>query len=176
MPCKQIGSNVKAVSRFEISLLIMLMAEFYPDIKSNSNLIGTSAGCNPVTVRSLYSKLKKAGLLDSKPGPYGLHLAKDPRDISLWDIMQAADGRDVERMFLVEVPLSGTCSLSENIHEVLFEKLQGAYDAMRRELEAVSLYDFAWQLPETYEEDPEDRLRIMHDALKELEKTLPADS
>lgn len=160
---------MKAVSRFEISMLILLMAEFYPDIRVTSSLIGVSAGCNPVVVRNLYSKLKAAGLLDSKPGPSGLSLAKDPREITLWEIFAAVEETSIEHVFSVETPLSGTCTLSENIHSLLCGHLASALDAMRGELSAVSLYEFAWQLPDTYEEPAEERLRIMRKALQEVE-------
>lgn len=161
---------MKAVSRFEISLLILLMAEFYPDIRVTSSLIGASAGCNPVTVRNLYSKLKAAGLLDSKPGPSGLGLAKDPKEITLWDIYDAVEDTSIEHVFSVETPLSGTCSLSGNIHGLLLGHLSRALAAMRQELASTSLYDFAWQLPDTYEEPAEERLRIMREALQDVEK------
>lgn len=162
--------TMKAVSRFEISLLILLMAEFYPDIRATSSLIGTVAGCNAVTVRNMYSKLKSAGLLGAKPGPHGLHLAKDPKDITLWDILAASEDMDAASVFSTQTPLSGTCSLGGNIHELLREHLDEALAAMQATLERTSLYDFAWKLPSTYEEPAEERLRIMHEALQGLAK------
>lgn len=159
---------MKAVSRFEIALLILLLAEFYPDIRVTSSLIGSAAGCNPVIVRRLYSKLKHAGLLDLKPGPHGLHLAKDPRDISLWEILTAIESMDSTSVFSLQTPLSGACPLGGNIHRILHAHLEGAIAAMKDSLSSVSLYQFAQELPDTYEEPFEDKLRITHEALRDL--------
>lgn len=159
---------MKAVSRFEIALLILLLAEFYPDIRATSSLIGSAAGCNPVIVRKLYSKLKHAGLLDLKPGPHGLHLAKNPRDISLWEILTAIEDIDAISVFSLQTPLSGACPLGGNIHKTLHAHLEEAIGAMKKSLSSVSLYHFARELPDTYEEPFEDKLRIMHEALQNL--------
>ncbi|MGN0073038.1 MAG: Rrf2 family transcriptional regulator [Coriobacteriales bacterium] len=161
---------MKAVSRFEIAVLILLMAEFYPDVRSTSSMLGTVAGCNPVTVRNLYSKLKGAGLLEAKPGPHGLSLARDPREINLWEVLAAVEDMTPQRVFNVHSPLNGSCPLSGNIHELLMGHMESALQATRSSLEAVSLYSFAWELPDTYEEPAEERLRIMREALKGLEE------
>lgn len=161
---------MKAVSRFETAVLILLMAEFYPDVRTTSSLLGTVAGCNPVTVRNLYAKLKSAGLLEAKPGPHGLSLARDPREISLWDVLAAVEDMSPQRVFNTHSPLSGSCPLSGSIHQLLLGHMEAALEATRASLSSVSLFSFAWELPDTYEEPAEERLRIMREALKGLEE------
>ncbi|MGI6216412.1 MAG: Rrf2 family transcriptional regulator [Coriobacteriales bacterium] len=161
---------MKGESQLEVSLLILLMSEFYPEVNATSELIGSSAGCSPVVVRRIYGKLKDAGLLDTKPGGYGLHLAKDPHDISLWDICSAIRPMDAAGVFGTEHEMSGTCPISGNIHEVLTKELDSALDAMREKLEKVSLYDLAWKLPDTYEVPVEEQLEKMRGSLHEAEK------
>lgn len=161
---------MKGESRVEVSVLILLLAEFYPEINVNSELIGASAGCSPVVVRRLYSNLKTAGLIDTKPGAYGLHLGRDAKEISLWDICAAVKPMDAADIFGIEHPLSGTCPISGGLYDVLGEYLDDSISAMRSKLEAVSLFDIAWRLPDTYSVPVDEKLAKIRSALHEAEK------
>jgi DNA-binding IscR family transcriptional regulator len=166
---------MKGESQLEISVLILLTAEFYPEINATSDLIGAAAGCSPVVVRRIYKKLKSAGLLDTKPGGYGLHLAKDPHEISLWDVCAAVRPMDAAGIFGAEHPLSGTCPISGNIHQVLTAELDESIATMRKRLEAVSLYDLAWKLPPTYDVPVDEKLADIGARLREAEKRYPSE-
>ncbi|MBR0405310.1 MAG: Rrf2 family transcriptional regulator, partial [Eggerthellaceae bacterium] len=73
-----------------------------------SSRSATRSGCNPVIVRRIYGKLKRAGLLDTGPGRRSLELARDARSISLLEIVEAITPLDRAGVFGVEAPLSGT--------------------------------------------------------------------
>ena len=89
-------------SQVEIALLALLLAEFFPEVDATSELIGEWAGCNPVIVRRIYGKLKRAGLLDTGPGRRSLELARDARSISLLEIVEAMTPLDRAGVFGVE--------------------------------------------------------------------------
>ena len=92
-------------SPVEIALLALLLAEFFPEVDATSELIGEWAGCNPVIVRRIYGKLKRAGLLDTGPGRRSLELARDARSISLLEIVEAITPLDRAGVFGVEPSL-----------------------------------------------------------------------
>lgn len=160
---------MRGESQVEIALLVLLMAEFYSDINATSELIGESAGASPVVVRRIYGQLKRAGLLDTRPGRYGLHLAKDAHDVTLLDIVEAVHPFNSATAFGVQAPLSGACTISDNIYDVLTEELDDALSAARERLAKVTLYDLAWKLPDTYDVPVEEKLATMHKSLKEAE-------
>lgn len=157
---------MKAATHFETALLILLMAEFYPGLRVTSKMIGDSAGCNPVVVRNLYTKLKAAGLLDVKPGMYGLHLGADATDITLWDVYDAVTDTSSASLFGVYEGLAGREEMGDVIHGLTLSCLDRARDAMRAELEVVSLYEFAWHLPDTRNETREARIVRLGEMLR----------
>ncbi len=95
---------MRGESRVEVAFLILLTAAYYPEFEANSELIGEAAGCSPVVVRRIYKNLKEAGLLDTKPGRYGLRLARDPEKISYLDVVGAVYPLTNEKVFGVAAP------------------------------------------------------------------------
>ena len=116
-------------SQVEIALLALLLAEFFPEVDATSELIGEWAGCNPVIVRRIYGKLKRAGLLETGPGRRSLELARDARSISLLEIVEAITPLDRAGVFGVEAPLSGTCSIKSELFGTLTTELDQAVAA-----------------------------------------------
>ena len=54
---------------------LIFIHEYGTENKVTSELLSLSTGCNPVTLRSILSALKKSGVLDVKPGTGGATLA-----------------------------------------------------------------------------------------------------
>jgi len=55
--------------------------------------ISRRQGISPRYLEQIFQDLKKAGLLKSRRGPQGgYHLARDPKDINLKEIVQATEG------------------------------------------------------------------------------------
>lgn len=137
---------MRGESQVEIAFLILLTAAYYSDYEVNSELIGEAAGCSPVVVRRIYKKLKNAGLLDTKPGRYGLHLQKSPESISYLDVIQAVRPIDSENTFGVSAPLSGTSPVSHELFCALNTDLSAATDALKASLSSKTLEDLASQI------------------------------
>jgi DNA-binding IscR family transcriptional regulator len=161
----------RAQSRYELGLLILLLAEFYPQIRVTSALIGDITGYNPVIVRETYRKLKAAGLLDVKPGPGGLNLARDAHDITLWDVYNAVDDTSIAALFGISEGIKTAGSdIGPGIHSLIMDELETARENLKNQLADISLYDFAWRLPDTYKEPPDQKLGFIEKNLQELEE------
>ncbi len=112
-------------------------------------------GVSPSYVAKLFTKLAKAGLVTSEEGIQGgFRLAKDPANVSLWDVISALEPdkplfrcREIRRDFILfgkKPPRWATCGLCP-IHAAMRE----AEKQMRQSLEAVTLADIANEVSTT---------------------------
>lgn len=161
---------MRGESQVEIAYLILLTAAYYSEIDANSELIGEAAGCSPVIVRRIYKKLKDADLLDTKPGRYGLHLARDADEISLLDVAEAIRPLSAASVFGAHAPLSGTSPIADSLHAVLEEDFGCAVEAMRKRLSLITLQDLAHSLSSTYDVPKEDKRTIIQNYMIDAEK------
>ena len=106
-------------------------------------------GLSPSYVAKLFTKLAKAGLVTSAEGIQGgFRLAKDPAEVSLWDVVNALEPnkplfrcREIRRNFVLfgkRPPRWATCGLCP-IHAAMRE----AEKHMRQSLERVTIADIA---------------------------------
>ena len=72
--------------KYTVALNILLVCELYKKEKITANYINKITGCDVTTIRQVMYDIKKAGFIDSKPGPGGTKLAKDLSEISLFDV------------------------------------------------------------------------------------------
>ena len=161
-------------SQVEIALLALLLAEFFPEVDATSELIGEWAGCNPVIVRRIYGKLKRAGLLETGPGRRSLELARDARSISLLEIVEAITPLDRAGVFGVEAPLSGTCSIKSELFGTLTTELDQAVAAMRQRLASTTLHDYAMRLLDRCNVPAAQKLNEIFSNVEEAERRHPA--
>lgn len=161
---------MRGESQLEVAILVLLTAEYYSDDGGNSELIGEAAGCSPVVVRRIYSRLKDAGLLDTKPGRYGLHLARGLNEISLLDVIAAIRPLDAESVFGVASPLSGTTPISNSLYTVLSEELEKSIVSMTERLATVTLSDIVSQFPATYDVPLEEKKKALDEYMVAAEK------
>lgn len=112
-------------------------------------------GVSPAYVAKLFTTLAKAGLITSVEGIHGgFQLAKDPSQISLWDVINALEPnkllfrcREIRRdivLFEQKPPRWATCGLCP-IHAAMRE----AEKSMRESLQGVTLADIANQVGDT---------------------------
>lgn len=153
---------MRGESRVEVAFLILLTAAYYPEFEANSELIGEAAGCSPVVVRRIYKNLKEAGLLDTKPGRYGLRLARDPEKISYLDVVGAVHPLTNEKVFGVAAPLSGTTPVSGELHAALSDDLAAALESLKMALSAKTLADLAAEIHVLSADPSEKRASILN--------------
>lgn len=105
-----------------------------------STLLSQSTGCNPVTVRTVMSALKKAGIVTSaRGGSGGTVLARDPSAITLFDIYHAVDPNGLDELIRVHDCAERPCPVAQNIGAVLAQPYRRIADAVRDAMRGVTL-------------------------------------
>ncbi len=125
-------------SRLPIAVHVLLCIHTFDGReKLTSDFLAGSVNVNPVIIRNTLSRLKSAGLVTVDAGVGGAHLAKDPKDISLWDVFLAVE--EEEALFRFHDNPNPACPVGRNLHAVLDGQLAAAQESMKTKLDAVSL-------------------------------------
>jgi DNA-binding IscR family transcriptional regulator len=126
-------------TRFSVAVHILTLVYLNRDKQITSDFIASSVGTNPVVIRRLMSRLKKAQLLHSRPGIGGTALAKEPNEITLYAIYDAVLGK--EAIFDVHQHPNPNCVVGANIQDALEGSFLSAQQKMEEELRQVTLED-----------------------------------
>jgi Rrf2 family protein len=103
-----------------VHMLTLLSAE--PEITKSSEVLAASAGSNPVHVRRVLGRLRRAGLVRSRPGPHGGWLVDGATgETTLAEVWEAVHGDE---------PVLGLHSASP--HCVVGQRIQGALAELDR--------------------------------------------
>lgn len=117
---------------------LLYVAVLSPKRRVTSTLVAESTGSNAVTIRNLFLDLSRDGLLTASAGKNGgVHLAKEPKDITLWDVYQAVETNDVEEIFKLH-ETDSTCPVGKNIYQLLYPHMLDAVTAMKGSMEQVT--------------------------------------
>ena len=118
-------------------MLTLLSAD--PQTMQSSEVLAASAGSNPVHVRRVLGRLRRAGLVRSRPGPHGGWLpAEGVSDTTLADVWRAVNGED---------PVLGLhsanpdCTVGQRIQAALARIDRRAAAALVAELEPTTIDD-----------------------------------
>ncbi|MCD8341709.1 MAG: Rrf2 family transcriptional regulator [Clostridiales bacterium] len=118
---------------------LLYVAVLSPKRRVTSTLVAESTGSNAVTIRNIFLDLSRNGLLTASAGKNGgVHLAKEPKDITLWDVYQAVETNDVEEMFKLH-ETDSDCPVGKNIYQLLYPHMLAAVTAMKGSMEQVTL-------------------------------------
>ena len=118
---------------------LLYVAILSPKRRVTSTLVSESTGTNAVAIRNIFLDLSKNGLLTASAGKNGgVRLAREPKDINLWDIYQAVETNDVEEIFKLH-ETDSDCPVGKNIYQVLYPHMASAVDAMKANMEQVTL-------------------------------------
>ncbi len=132
---------MKANTRFPVAIHILAFVA----MKGNgvtSELIADSVNTNPVVVRKLNARLKKAGLLTIRNGPMGgTELGRPADQITLLDVFQAV--RSEEDVLIFDTPQhpNPECPIGGHILEALDGPFREAQQAMKDVLAQYSIAD-----------------------------------
>lgn len=113
---------------------ILALAAMNTSTPTTSELLGRSVNTNPVVIRRTMSLLKKAGLIEVRPGAMGIKLAKNPESITLLEIYRAATVEKKLDVFPLHCEPNQRCYVGRTIHEALAEPLEAAQKAMEETL------------------------------------------
>lgn len=130
---------MKRNSRLALALHTLGHMAADPDRMRTSSEIASHAGTNPVVVRRVLGKLRKARLLDSEKGHAGgWRLARDPRSISLADVYLALD----ERLIAAdEAGETSTCQIEHALHRRVSTVIESVEQSLIDQLRAMSITD-----------------------------------
>ncbi|ACC98609.1 Rrf2 family protein (putative transcriptional regulator) [Elusimicrobium minutum Pei191] len=131
---------MKTNTRFTTAVHILALLALNKKEANTSALLAKSVNTNPVVVRRILSMLKKANIVDSKPGVKGVTLKRGPLTISLLEIYDAVKSPS-DTFFPLHKNPSKECFIGANIHSALYDPLKEASQAAEKILSKYSLKD-----------------------------------
>jgi len=126
-------------TQFTVTVQMLMLIMVLKGKKVTSNMLSESTGANPIMIRQLYGKLKSAGILNVSTGMGVTTLARDPADISLWDIYMAVEEYSPNELFKFHPNISKGCQIGRFFKEILGVHLDEAVQAMGEKMERISL-------------------------------------
>ena len=127
---------------------ILCIQYFEKDNRVTSDFIAASTGVNAVIIRKILLQLQKAGLVETKAGVGGSHLAKKAEEITLLSIYNAINEGEEERdVFNFHPNPNEKCPVGRNIHRALDPALERAQKALEAELSKTTIADLLSELP-----------------------------
>lgn len=125
-------------TRFSIAVHCLSLIAIQPN-ECTGDYIAGSVNTNPVIVRRIMGMLKKAGLVDVRPGVGGASLRKSPDRITLLDVYRAVNATEENQLFRVHEDPNPECLVGRNIEKVLRSELAEAQSAMESRLAQTAL-------------------------------------
>ncbi len=132
---------MKISSQFSIAVHILCLLEIDKDNLCTSEWIAGSVNTNPVIIRRILGKLKKAKMVEVKAGSGGATLLKDVKLISLYDVYKAMEVVSSGNLFNFHESPNPLCLVGANIHNALGENLTRAEKKLEEELQKTTIDD-----------------------------------
>lgn len=133
--------NMKQIStRFSMAVHSLSLIAVSPG-ELTGDFIAGSVNTNPVVIRRIMGMLKKAGLVDVRPGVGGASLRRAPEDITLLDVYHAVHVTEENQLFRIHNDANIRCQVGRNIEAVLQSELVEAQTALEQRLAQTSLND-----------------------------------
>lgn len=138
-------------SRFAVGVHAMALALLAQEMRKGrpvtSGAIAAMVGVHPVHVRRVMGTLREAGLVESQSGPTGgWELARDPSEITLYDIYHA-----LEPELPFDMPArmpDACCRFAPNLPQALAGTMESAKRALQQHLSSVTLESILASLEE----------------------------
>ena len=129
-------------SRFTVALHIFACADIFKGkYKITSDFLAASINTNPVVIRNILTKLKRAGLITVARGTGGIAPARELTDITFFDVYQAMESVENGELFHFHEAPNPNCPVGRNIHGLLDGKLKAIQEAMENEMKKYSVAD-----------------------------------
>ena len=134
---------MQITSRFTIAVHILTAIDYFKDMdRVNSDFLAGSVGVNPVVVRTVISKLREAGILNTQRGSSGAELARPLNEITFYDVYKAVDSvNEEEGLFHFHEQPNPDCPVGRNIHTAMDGRLASVQAAMEDEMRRIPVAD-----------------------------------
>lgn len=133
-------------SRFSVGIHLLTLIEFNKEGISTSDYLASSVNTNPAVIRKLMGMLKKAGLVEVRPGIAGAKLAKDLSEFTLLDVYKAVNVVQDKELFSIHENPNPDCPVGRNIQDTIEPLFEAAQLAMEKVLGTVTLEDVVNQI------------------------------
>ena len=131
---------MQITSKFTVAVHILACIDIFGgQMRVTSDFLSGSTGVNAVIVGNVLGQLRKAGIVETRQGSGGAHLAKALDAITLYDIYKAVDCVDDEGLFHFHENPNADCPVGRNIHKAMDDRLQTAQAALENELKSTTL-------------------------------------
>ena len=131
---------MQITSKFTVAVHILTCIDvFGGQMRVTSDVLSGSTGVNAVIVRGVLGQLRNAGIVETRQGSGGAHLAKALDEITLYDIYKAVDCIDDEGLFHFHENPNADCPVGRNIHKAMDGRLEAAQTALENELKITTL-------------------------------------
>ena len=131
---------MQITSKFTVAVHILTCIDIFGgQMRVTSDFLSGSTGVNAVIVRNVLGQLRNAGIVETRQGSGGAHLAKALDEITLYDIYKAVDCVDDEGLFHFHENPNADCPVGRNIHKAMDDRLQTAQAALENELKTTTL-------------------------------------
>ncbi|WP_214815523.1 Rrf2 family transcriptional regulator [Exiguobacterium sp. s131] len=128
-------------SRFSVAIHMLTLVALSPPEVISSDFLARSVNTNPALIRKIMAMLKKAELIQVKPGVAGAILTKPLNNISLLEIYQAVAVVEPNELFGIHDQPNPACPVGRNIQATIEPIFITAQSAMERVLEQIMLAD-----------------------------------
>lgn len=124
-------------TKLSISLhLLLALVRFSSEEKQTSIALADSIQVNPVIVRNLLQKLKKAELVTVDKGIGGAYLAKNPKDFTLYDVFIAVEDKPNPLLKQHQDP-NPQCPLGKTIHRLITPHFDTIQEQTFKQMKAI---------------------------------------
>ena len=131
---------MQITSKFTVAVHILACIDIFDgQMRVTSDFLSGSTGVNAVIVRNVLGQLRNAGIVETRQGSGGAHLAKALDEITLYDIYKAVDCVDDEGLFHFHENPNAECPVGRNIHKAMDGRLEAAQRARESELKNTTL-------------------------------------
>ena len=131
---------MQITSKFTVAVHILTCIDIFGgQMRVTSDFLSGSTGVNAVIVRNVLGQLRNAGIVETRQGSGGAHLAKALDEITLYDIYKAVDCIDDEGLFHFHENPNVDCPVGRNIHKAMDGRLKAAQAALENELKSTTL-------------------------------------
>ncbi len=148
---------MQITSKFTAAVHILTCIEvFGGEMRVTSDFLSGSTGVNAVIVRNVLGQLREAGIVETRQGSGGAHIAKPTGEITLYDIYRAVECTDDTGLFRFHENPNAKCPVGRNIHKVMDSRLEAAQAALENELKLTTLAEIVSDTQKIIEEENTD--------------------
>ena len=148
---------MQITSKFTAAVHILTCIEvFGGEMRVTSDFLSGSTGVNAVIVRNVLGQLREAGIVETRQGSGGAHIAKPTGEITLYDIYRAIECTDDTGLFRFHENPNAKCPVGRNIQKVMDSRLEAAQAALENELKLTTLAEIVSDTQKIIEEENTD--------------------